>query len=97
MNKINYLDGKRLSRALIAGIRAVIARQDYLNDINVYPVPDRDTGTNLALTLNAIIERIYATHNTTIHSLLASAADAAIEGSRGNSGAIFAQFFVLLI
>lgn len=94
MNKINYLDGKRLSRALIAGIRAVIARQDYLNDINVYPVPDRDTGTNLALTLNAIIERIYATHETTIHSLLSSAADAAIEGSRGNSGAIFAQFFV---
>ena len=94
MNKINYLDSKRLSRALIAGIRAVIARQDYLNDINVYPVPDRDTGTNLALTLNAIIERIYATHDTTIHSLLASAADAAIEGSRGNSGAIFAQFFV---
>lgn len=93
-NQITYLDGPRLYRALIAGIRHVIAKQEYLNDINVFPVPDRDTGTNLALTLNAVIDRIYLKQNTNIHQLLEMAADAAIDGARGNSGAIFAQFLV---
>ncbi len=92
-NKITYLDGIRLHRAIVAGIREVIARQDYLNKINVFPVPDRDTGTNLALTMNAIIEGTYAFHKPEINHLLEQVADSALNGARGNSGAIFAQFF----
>lgn len=92
-NKIAYLDGVRLHRALVAGIREVIARQDYLNKINVYPVPDRDTGTNMALTLNAIIEGTYTFHKPEINHLLDRVADSALNGARGNSGAILAQFF----
>lgn len=93
-NTITYLNGPRLYRSLIAGIRHVISRQEHLNNINVFPVPDRDTGTNLALTLNSVIEKIYTQQNTTIHHLLDEAADSALDGARGNSGAIFAQFFV---
>lgn len=93
MNKIIYLDGIRLHRALVAGIRAVIARQDYLNKINVFPVPDRDTGTNMALTLNAIIEGTYTFYKSDINKLLERVADCALNGARGNSGAILAQFF----
>ncbi|PHQ79707.1 MAG: hypothetical protein COB66_06350 [Coxiella sp. (in: Bacteria)] len=92
-NKITYLDGIRLHRALIAGFREVIARQDYLNQINVFPVPDRDTGTNMALTLNAIIEGTYTFHKPEINHLLEQVADSALDGARGNSGAIMAQFF----
>ena len=92
-NKITYLDGARLHRALVAGIREVISRQDYLNKINVFPVPDRDTGTNMALTLNAIIEATYTFERAGINELLYTTADAALNGARGNSGAILAQFF----
>lgn len=91
--KIIYLDGTRLYRAIVAGIRQVISKQEYLNNINVFPVPDRDTGTNMALTLNAILESTYSLHDVNIHELLENVADAALNGARGNSGAILAQFF----
>lgn len=91
--KIIYLDGTRLYRAIVAGIRQVISKQEYLNNINVFPVPDRDTGTNMALTLNAILEGTYSRRGTTIHELLDNVANAALNGARGNSGAILAQFF----
>ncbi len=91
--KIVYLDGTRLYRAIVAGIRQVISKQEYLNNINVFPVPDRDTGTNMALTLNAILESTYSSRSTTIHELLDNVANAALNGARGNSGAILAQFF----
>lgn len=91
--KITYLDGTRLYRAIVAGIRQVISKQEYLNNINVFPVPDRDTGTNMALTLNAILVSTYAYRSATIHDLLNNVADAALNGARGNSGAILAQFF----
>lgn len=91
--KITYLDGIRLYRAIVAGIRQVISKQEYLNNINVFPVPDRDTGTNMALTLNAILEGTYAHSHTTIHELLDAVSNSALNGARGNSGAILAQFF----
>lgn len=93
ITKISYLDGVRLHRALIAGIRQVISRQEYINKINVFPVPDRDTGTNMALTLNAIIEGTYTRQRPKISELLEIVADSALNGARGNSGAILAQFF----
>lgn len=93
MNKITYIDGPRWYRGLHAGIRHVIARQEYLNNINVFPVPDRDTGTNMALTLNAILDHTYAAPKDHIGRLMGIVADAALEGARGNSGAIIAQFF----
>ena len=58
MNKITYLDGSRLHRALVAGINNVISNQEYLNKINVFPVPDGDTGTNMAFTLSSILDSI---------------------------------------
>lgn len=92
-NKITYLDGTRFHRALVAGIQEVISRQDYLNRINVFPVPDRDTGTNMALTLNTIIEETSQNVSASIGTVLEQVADAALNGARGNSGSILAQFF----
>ncbi len=54
--KITYLDGIRLHRTLAAGVRRVLSRQDHLNRINVFPVPDADTGTNLSFTLMSILD-----------------------------------------
>lgn len=89
---ITYLDGPRLARALRAGIGRVLADQEHLNKINVYPVPDGDTGTNLALTVQSIAAVITAKVPAHVGQLLTRVADAALDGARGNSGAILAQF-----
>ena len=91
---IRYINGSRLTRALIAGIQAVIDNQEHLNTINVFPVADKDTGTNLAVTLKSILHNIQKTPLQPLPQLLHLVTDAALNGSRGNSGAIFAQFFV---
>jgi DegV family protein with EDD domain len=88
--KIGYLDGNRLYYAFLVGGDAVIRDQDYLNKINVFPVPDSDTGTNLASTMRSIAEG--ARQERSAGSTLRSIADAALSGARGNSGLIFAQF-----
>ena len=93
LTKINYLDGIRLHRAIVAGIRKVVSHQDYLNKINVFPVPDGDTGTNMAFTLTAILDVSFNRDNSRVDDMLAMVADAALDGARGNSGAILAQFF----
>ncbi|MBC8491317.1 MAG: DAK2 domain-containing protein [Candidatus Marinimicrobia bacterium] len=49
--KIKYIDGKRFCRGIKAGAKKVCDNQDYLNEINVFPVPDADTGSNMASTL----------------------------------------------
>jgi DegV family protein with EDD domain len=90
---VAYLDGVRLRRALAAGIHRVISRQDYLNKINVFPVPDGDTGTNIAFTLNAVLGGMSRDAERHCGRLLVLVADAALDGARGNSGAILAQFF----
>ncbi len=88
--KIRYLDGRRLYYAFLAGGRAVIRDQHVLDRINVFPVPDADTGTNLATTMRAIAARARSFRSAEL--TLGSLADAAITGARGNSGIIFAQF-----
>ena len=88
--KIKYLNGNRLYYAFLAGGNAVIKDQAYLNKINVFPVPDADTGTNLASTMRSIADgaSLYPSLKETLHSI----AESALTGARGNSGIIFAQF-----
>ncbi len=89
---VRYLDGPRLSRALRAGMLNVIADQERLNRINVFPVPDGDTGTNLALMMRTMIGALTRQSSAHAGKTLITAADAALDGARGNSGAILAQF-----
>lgn len=90
---IAYLDGQRLSRGLLAGIARVSADAEHLNRINVFPVPDGDTGTNLAVMLSAVRSALLRHRERHAGRLLEIVADAALDGARGNSGAILAQFF----
>ena len=91
--KIITINGFLLHRAIVAGIRKIVAHQDYLNKINVFPVPDGDTGTNMAFTMNAILDGTENHVHTRIDDMLEAVADSALDGARGNSGAILAQFF----
>lgn len=84
------LDGKQLYYSFLAGAQRIFDHQAELNRINVFPVADADTGTNLASTMRAIIDTSIPTDS--LKSTAVAIADAALTGARGNSGIIFAQF-----
>ncbi|QQQ02276.1 DegV family protein [Lysobacter enzymogenes] len=86
------LTAPALRRALIAGARRVIAGREALNRINVFPVADGDTGSNLAHTLGSLLNGALSRRSRHIGELLKRVGDDAIDGARGNSGAILAQF-----
>jgi DegV family protein with EDD domain len=88
------LDGAALAAALRTGIHRLISREEVINKINVFPVPDGDTGTNLALTMQAVLVALRAGPEPHAGQLLTRVADAALDGARGNSGAILAQFLL---
>ena len=88
--RIAYLDGPRFFRALLIGAEAISQDERELNRINVFPVPDGDTGTNLVLTLNEALAD--ASVEPSLAATSRSIADAALVRSRGNAGFIFAQF-----
>ncbi len=90
----SILDGTRLGLALRAGIHRLLSREEVINKINVFPVPDGDTGTNLALTLHAVLHALKSQPDVHAGQLLTRVADAALDGARGNSGAILAQFLL---
>ena len=89
---LRILDGHGFAQALHSGALAVVRECDHLDRINVFPVADADTGANLAATLQAVSMRLGASPPSRIGDAARLAADAALDGARGNSGAIFAQF-----
>lgn len=89
---ITHIDAPRLRNAVLAGIANVLKHRDHINKINVFPVPDGDTGTNLAFTLSEIRAALAQTPKN-LPELLDRMASAALDGARGNSGAIMAQYF----
>jgi uncharacterized protein len=92
--RIQYVDGVRLRRALVAGCDYVQRQRAELNRINVFPVPDGDTGTNLALTASAVADRMRASRSRDAGEVAREAADAAILGARGNCGMILSHFLL---
>lgn len=88
------LDGLRLADALRAGIYRLFGQTDHINKINVFPVADGDTGTNLSMTLSAVLTALDRAPEPHTGALLVRIADAALDGARGNSGAILAQFLL---
>lgn len=84
------LDGRRLYYTFVAGSKKILENQTDLNRINVFPVNDGDTGTNLASTIRSVIDQIRPDKSYKITA--DKIAEAALVGARGNSGIIFAQF-----
>lgn len=86
----HLINGKILYYSFLAGANQIITHQIEMNEINVFPVNDKDTGTNLAATVQAILNDIkpYKSYKKTLDKI----AKAALTGAKGNSGTIFAQF-----
>ena len=74
-----------------SALAAVEAERQYINDLNVYPVPDGDTGTNMALTVRAVVEELQQSDVTDIPSVAAAVTKGSLMGARGNSGVILSQ------
>lgn len=87
---VSEIDGRRLYYTFIAGAKRILENQIELNKINVFPVRDGDTGTNLASTIRSVIESIHPNKSYKITADLI--AEATLVNARGNSGIIFAQF-----
>ncbi len=88
--QLTLIDGNNWYYSFLSGAKKIIENQKHINKINVFPVPDADTGTNLASTLRSIIDNT-APHQS-FDRTAEAIADAALVGARGNSGIIFAQF-----
>lgn len=91
---IRYLDGPRLQRCLAAGFSKLATRRNYLNQINVFPVPDGDTGNNLAYTATAAGHALTTNETQNAGEVLENVANAALDSAQGNSGALLAQFLL---
>src|SRR5207249_1572809 len=91
---IAYVDGPRLRRSLLAAADWVAAGRDELNRLNVFPVPDGDTGTNMWLTLRAVAQALRATGHTLLPQITETMAQASVLGARGNSGMMLSQFLL---
>lgn len=90
---IKYIDAKRLRRVLVGGGNWLKNHEQELNDLNVYPVPDGDTGTNMAMTVDSMIKDIneHTDKKTSMETLVEIVEEAVLMGARGNSGTILSQ------
>ena len=85
------LDGAEFRELLSAGLGWLDAHHDIVNALNVFPVPDGDTGTNMLLTMKSALHEITATNANTVGEVARAAAHGALMGARGNSGVILSQ------
>ncbi len=91
---IAYVDGPRLARSVYAAADWVAAGREEINRINVFPVPDGDTGTNFSLTLRAVADALKALGDASLSDTARTMARAAVLGARGNSGMMLAHFLL---
>jgi len=87
------VDGQLFKHALLGSLSWLTANQEEVNRLNVFPVPDGDTGTNMLLTLESAVEDIRESEATEVSRIAALAAHGSLMGARGNSGVILSQIF----
>ncbi len=87
------INGADLRRMIISAAAAIEINKQALNDLNVFPVPDGDTGTNMSMTINAAAADLRKTEDPTLEKAAKVAASAMLRGARGNSGVILSLLF----
>ncbi len=89
----NTIDAASLQRAFLAAAKELEARKEWINELNVFPVPDGDTGTNMSLTIMAAAREVAALENPDMKDLARAISSGSLRGARGNSGVILSQLF----
>lgn len=90
---MNTIDAKTLQKAFLSGAKGLEAKKEWINELNVFPVPDGDTGTNMTLTIMAAAKEVAALENPTMETLAKAISSGSLRGARGNSGVILSQLF----
>ncbi len=90
---ITNIDGKTLQKMFLAGAKNLEAKKEWINELNVFPVPDGDTGTNMTLTIMSAAKEVSAIANPTMENLAKAVSSGSLRGARGNSGVILSQLF----
>lgn len=88
-----YLDGIQLKNMIISGANNLENNKGPVNALNVFPVPDGDTGTNMSLTMQSAVKEIKAARDNEVHTIADAAANGSLMGARGNSGVILSQIW----
>lgn len=91
--KIEYIDGIILKKLFIGAANSLEKNKEAVNALNVFPVPDGDTGTNMSLTMQSAIKQIKNLETNSIEKVASAAANGSLMGARGNSGVILSQLF----
>ncbi len=89
----NTIDAKILAKMFLAGAKNLESKKEWINDLNVFPVPDGDTGTNMTLTIMSAAKDVAAMENPDMVSLCKAISSGSLRGARGNSGVILSQLF----
>lgn len=90
---IKTIDAVTLKKMFLAGAASIEAKKEIINELNVFPVPDGDTGTNMTLTIMSAVKEVNALTNPTIEELAKAISGGSLRGARGNSGVILSQLF----
>ncbi len=89
----NTIDAKMFAKMFLAGAKNLEAKKEWINELNVFPVPDGDTGTNMTLTIMSAAKEVSALQNPDMASLCKAISSGSLRGARGNSGVILSQLF----
>jgi DAK2 domain fusion protein YloV len=90
---MKYIDAKMLQKAFLAGAKGLEAKKEWINELNVFPVPDGDTGTNMTMTIMSAAKEVAAIEDPTMETLAKAISSGSLRGARGNSGVILSQLF----
>lgn len=90
---LQVIDAKLLQKMFLAGAKSIEAKKEYINELNVFPVPDGDTGTNMTLTVMSAAKEAFSLDEPTMESLAKAISSGSLRGARGNSGVILSQLF----
>ncbi len=90
---MNKIDAQLLAKMFLAGAKNLESKKEWINELNVFPVPDGDTGTNMTMTIMAAAKEVVAIENPTMETLAKAISSGSLRGARGNSGVILSQLF----
>ena len=91
--KMKQIDAALLQKMLIGGAKRLEANKEYINELNVFPVPDGDTGTNMTMTALAAAKEVGNAAEVTVKEVTRGLSSGSLRGARGNSGVILSQLF----
>lgn len=91
--EITSINSKLLARMFLAGAKNLDSKKDWINELNVFPVPDGDTGTNMTMTIMSAAKEVSSLTNLTMAELAKAISSGSLRGARGNSGVILSQLF----